>query len=201
MHDSILVETFKKWTSGLLSREARVSVFNHIRDIPYAIVPELNTPATGPVGLLTQNRGSCNPKHFLLKMFFEKLNLPVWYVTYPFQWHEFPLKYPDEIRKLAALLPPGHHLACKALIEGRWIVVDATWDLPLQKAGFPVEGAWDGIRDTQIAVKPLGEILHETLEERLTFLSEQRKSWSEKNVSCYDKFIPKFNRWLEELRS
>jgi hypothetical protein len=111
------------------------------------------------------------------------------------------LKYPEEIQKLASLLPPGHHLACKALIKDRWIIVDATWDLPLQKAGFPVEGAWDGIHDTKIAVNALDEIDHETLKERLEFLSEQKKTWSERDISCYAEFIQKFNHWLEQLRS
>jgi hypothetical protein len=35
------------------------------------------------------------------------------------------------------------------------VLVDATWDPPLAKAGFPVNMDWDGYSDTECAVKPL----------------------------------------------
>ena len=36
-----------------------------------------------------------------------------------------------------------------------WILVDATWDRPLVKAGFPVNDHWDGYSEMRWAVKPL----------------------------------------------
>jgi hypothetical protein len=52
-------------------------------------------------------------------------------------------------------LPVAYHLACRVQLGCRWILVDATWDPPLAKAGFPVNDYWDGCAETRCAVKPL----------------------------------------------
>lgn len=37
----------------------------------------------------------------------------------------------------------------------RWVLVDATWDCPLGRAGFTVNDHWDGYLEMKCAVKPL----------------------------------------------
>jgi hypothetical protein len=60
-----------------------------------------------------------------------------------------------ELRKQAVRLLIAYHLACRVQIGCRWILVDATWDCPLGRAGFPVNDHWDGYSETRCAVKPL----------------------------------------------
>jgi hypothetical protein len=91
--------------------DARIIIFNQIRDIPYSVIPEINNPVDGPQGLLKRMKGSCMPKHFLLGRMFEMLRIPFQYVSHPFSWNLKPVAYPMELRKLAEVVPTGYHLA------------------------------------------------------------------------------------------
>jgi hypothetical protein len=86
---------------------------------------------------------------------YRRLGYEVVYATFPFLWNDPDLLYPPELRELATGLPVAHHLACQVRINNRWVLVDATWDLPLSRGGFPVNERWDGLADTLCAVKPL----------------------------------------------
>jgi len=200
MPDGIIPVQFSEWTAHLGPKEARISVYNHIRDIPYAIVPELRDPALGPAGMLELGKGSCIPKHFLLGMLFQKLGIPVKYCTYLYSWDDPRIKYPPDLRNIVKELPMGTHLACRAYIEGQWVLIDATWDSGLKKAGFPVNEAWDGVHPTKNAVRPTQEIIHETVEDRVKYTAEAKKSWTEAQARAYEKFPAVFNAWLEACR-
>ncbi len=196
----IILERFSAWTEGLNSQEARVAVFNQIRDIPYYLVPQMADPEEWAASILHNCKGSCSPKHYLLGILFGKLGIPIKYVTYPFKWLEQPIKYPAELKELAQGLPIGYHAACKAYINDKWVLVDATWDIALKKAGFPLNDHWDGVSDTLNAVMPLEEVIHKSLEERLNYVREKKKLFTEAEKATYAEFMEKFNAWLESLR-
>jgi hypothetical protein len=196
----ILTKKFEEWTEGLGPEEARISVFGHIRDIPYAIIPELRDPYRGPAGMLTVNKGSCQPKHFLLADFFRRLGIPVRYATYPFRWADAGINYPADMKKMVKGLPPAYHLACKARIGAGWALVDATWDLPLKKAGMRVNDNWDGMSDTINAVVPIEEALHDTIGDRVSYEATGKASYTGEERALYAEFIDKLNRWLDSLR-
>jgi transglutaminase-like putative cysteine protease len=145
-----------EWTRGKDPRGARVAIFERIRDIPYAVVPELVDPE-GYVDILLVNRGSCTPKHLLLCEMYRRLGLTVLYVVYPFRWDELEVEYSPRLRRLAEAVPMRYHLACKVEIEDRLILVDATVDPGLVKLGLHVNKAWDGLSDTQLPIEPHGE--------------------------------------------
>ena len=195
----ILVK-FNELTRSLDPREARIAVYKFIRDIPYAIIPELRDPQKGPVGILNLNKGSCQPKHYLLGMLFAKLDIPLQYVSYPFKWGIQKIAFPEDLKKIVKELPPAYHLACKAYIDKKWILVDATNDLPLKKANFPVTEQWDGQSDTVNAVEPFEEIIHGSLMERVSYEAQQKGFYSEKDKAVYAQFLEKFNPWLESVR-
>lgn len=201
MPEDIILKTFAEWTTNLSPKEARISIYNHIRDIPYAIVAELRDPATGPSGMLNLRKGSCVPKHFLLGMLLEKLNIPVRYVTSLFSWDDPRVKYPAELRSVVKLLPIGTHLTCQAFIEGLWVLLDATWDNKLKKCGFPVNENWDGVSPTKNAVQPVKEIIHDSVEDRVRYASEFRKTWTDDQIQAYDKFPQILNAWLDSCRA
>lgn len=201
MAQDIIDKIFDKWTAGLGPKEAKIAVFNRVRDIPYAIIPELRSPEAGPSGILEKNRGSCQPKHWLLAILFKKLNIPVKYATYPFRWKDCGIKFPPQIGKIIKDPPVSYHLAVKALIEGRWILVDATYDPGLAKAGFPVNENWDGVSSVKNAVNPIEEIIHDTPEERVRYETEKKLRHTEKEKAASAEFIDKLNEWLESVRN
>jgi hypothetical protein len=154
---SLVSQTFSEWTDGLDTHESMISIFEHIRDIPYSLapVPGMHDPVQAPVHLLSHGSGNCAPKHYLLAEMYKKLNLNVVFATFPFVWNDPDIRYPPELRQLATRVPVAFHLACRVQIGCRWVLVDATWDRPLACAGFPVNEHWDGYAETKCAVKPL----------------------------------------------
>jgi hypothetical protein len=208
-----------------------IAIFEHIRDIPYSLAtdPGLNVPATAPGLLLKLGRGNCTPKHYLLATMYKKLNLSVIFATFPFLWNDPEIRYPSELRDLAALLPVAYHLACRVQIGCRWVLVDATWDRPLAKAGFPVNMHWDGYADTRCAVKPLrsatrtaycrtlknepcrdgsdadlapvdGEKDHWEGEDRARFYNEKVAVRSPDEIERTRRFYRGFEDWIVEVR-
>jgi hypothetical protein len=146
---------FQEWTKNLDTHDSMVSIFEHIRDISYSLSIPFTDSTTSPEQVLIAGKGSCGPKHYLLAEMFRKLNLSVVYATIAFSWNDPDLRYPPFLRQLAVNLPVAYHLACRVQLGCRWILVDATWDPPLAKAGFPVNDPWDGYSETRCAVKPL----------------------------------------------
>ncbi|MDO9549964.1 MAG: hypothetical protein Q7J03_03230 [Methanoregula sp.] len=226
----LVLSAFHAWTQGLDTRESMCSIFTHVRDIPYSLVVPVNNAKTPQEQILVAGKGSCAAKHYLLAEMFRNLNVTVVYATFPFLWNDPDLDYPPQLRNLAATLSVAHHLACRVQIGGRWILVDATWDLPLAKAGFPVNEHWDGYSETKCAVKPLkspvrtafcrtttnepcrgkdeaainpvdGEKNHWEEEERDRYYSDRVSLRSSGEVERIRQFNREFSSWLETVRT
>lgn len=196
----IIERKFDEWTKDLSPEENRISIFEKIRDIPFAVVPEFFDFEKDPAGLLVQNRGFCVPKHYLLGKMYQKLEIPVRYYTYSFKWSDLDVDYPLSLRKLTEEIPVTYHLACKAFLNGRWVLVDATWDFPLKKTGFPVNERWDGRSDTRNAVKPLEEFAHESAGEREEAFKAKMRTYSLREKLILRRFSGGLNKWLESVR-
>jgi hypothetical protein len=188
----IVKSKFEEWTERKTPREARIAIFNRIRDIPYAVIPEIND-AKNYTRILLLNRGSCTPKHFLLCSMFQKLGLQVLYVIYRYNWSEFEEIFPPALRKLARKMPQCYHLACKVDIDGRLVLVDATLDPALARVGLPVNQAWDGASETILPISPTSdEEVYDPTEAK--FVQERQMN----NVSRT--FYNGLNAWMELLR-
>ncbi|MDO9325711.1 MAG: transglutaminase domain-containing protein [Methanoregula sp.] len=226
----LVLSTFHAWTQGLDTQASLCSIFSHIRDIPYSLVVPLNDSKKPQEQILLTGKGSCGSKHYLLAEMFRYMNIPVVYATFPFLWNDPDLDYPPDLRKLAATLPVAHHLACRVQIGCSWILVDATWDLPLAKAGFPVNEHWDGYSKTECAVKPLkspvrtafcrtatnepcrekdgtdlnpvdGEKDHWEESDRGRYYSEKISLRSSEELVRIRQFSREFSSWLETVRT
>ncbi len=187
----VIEEKFREWTEGKNAAEARVSIFERIRDIPYATIPEL-ADSKRYVEILNLGKGSCTPKHFLLCDMYQRLGMQVLYVVYPFRWDEVEIDYPPPLMSLARELPTSHHLACKVDIDGELILVDATVDPGLKKLGLHVNEEWDGVSNTVLPINPCGE-------EQIYHPSEASlmpAQYDEKSLAFYGEL----NRWLEVVR-
>ncbi len=95
----MIEEKFIQWTRGQGDLPARISIYSGVRDIPYAVVPELNS-AEKYVEILKYGKGSCMPKHFLLCNMYQRLGMLVLYAIYPFRWDEAGIDFPPRLKKL-----------------------------------------------------------------------------------------------------
>lgn len=226
---SLVDRKFAEWTKDLSSHESRVSIFAHIRDIPYSLTAPMHDIGTASENLLEQGRGSCSPKHYLLAEMFTRLNLDIVFATFAFSWNDPRFNYPPSLRILAASLPTAYHLACRVKIGCRWVLVDATWDLPLAKAGFPVNEHWDGLKDTKCAVRQFrspvrtafcrtlknepckspadivpetidGEKNHLDVRDRVRYIREKIALDSSRDEGQSSRFCREFSAWLEDVR-
>jgi len=192
--DTILDEKFRQWTAGKDAVQARISIFEHVRDIPYAVLPDL-IDAERYIDILRLGKGSCTPKHFLLGSMFERLGLLVLFAVYAFQWGERAElldDYPQQLKEMSREMPPSHHLACRVEINGKLVLVDATLDSPLIKADLPVNEYWDGFNDTELPMTPIGEEeLYHPVEAHL-----MQARYDSKSLAFYDEL----NTCLELVR-
>ncbi len=187
----MLNEKFQQWRQGKDTTQARINIYERIRDIPYAVIPQLND-AERYVEILKLGKGSCTPKHFLLCNMYQKLGLLVLYVVYPFRWDEANFDYPPRLRRLVKELPTSYHLACKVEIDEELILIDATLDSALRKTGLPVNTNWDGVSDTLLPMNPCGKgQLYHPSEAYL-----MQAQYDEKSLA----FFSEFNRFLEDMR-
>jgi hypothetical protein len=187
----VIEQEFNRWAEGKTAKEARVAIYERIRDIPYAVIPELIDGARY-VEILRLGKGSCTPKHMLLGDIYQRLGLLVLYATYPFRWDEFEIDYPPKLRKLAKAMPVSFHLALKVDIEGKLVLVDATVDRALEGLGLPVNRKWNGTSDTLLPIRPVGEEqLYHPLEAR-----NMERVVDEGSLTFYREL----NSWLEEVR-
>jgi hypothetical protein len=101
-------------------------------------------------------------------------------------------EYSERLEQMALALPVSRHLACKVEIDDRLVLVDATIDLPLQKAGFTVNAGWDGKSDMLLPVTPIGaEDWYYHSEGRLMRTSVAPQ---------FQAFYPELNRFLDQMR-
>ena len=188
---TIIDERLRQWTGGKDPLHARISIYEKIRDIPYAVIPELNS-AEKYHEILTLEKGSCTPKHLLLCNMYQRLGMMVLFAVYPFRWDEFEIDYPPQLRRLARQLTTSYHLACRIEIGSELVLVDATADLPLEKLGITVNKTWDGISNTSLPVTPCGEeALYHPAEAKLTQTQYDKKALT---------FYEKLNQWLAKQR-
>lgn len=123
-----------------------VELYKKVQRVPYYCLDKRD-----PDLLLKKNKGSCSEKHLYLGKEFQKLGIPVKYLLIEFDWRDLPI--PQEIIKKKDS-PIGWHLALKIRPDKKWILVDATWDTKLKKAGFPVTEKWQGKTNTKFAFLP-----------------------------------------------
>ena len=200
MDKNIIDINFDNWTRDRTDEEKIVNIFSEVQRVPYKIIPALANYKTGPEGLLLRGKGSCEPKHFLLGLFYERLGLKVEYVTHAFHWSHLKIDYPDEIKKITLKMPEEYHLCLRVRCKEKNIIVDATWDKDLEKIGVPITKYWNLQEDTHCGVLSLRETIHQTQKERDEFVSNKRKTLTPEEKKDSTSFIIAFNKWLDEIR-
>lgn len=158
-----------------------IELFNSIRDIPYKIPLSLKDKCV-----------DCDKKHQKLSLLLSDAGLKVRFRVCIFLWSD--LAIPKHILAIPHR-EQCEHLYLEALVEGHWIVLDATWDIGLQKI-LPVN-IWDGKSNTELAVKPVQ--IYEVGEHIRLSHTETNENFV-KDIEESGKFYDEFNKWLETER-
>ena len=154
MNTAIKKQIIQKWTNEQPSNQKIITLFEKVRDIPYGDIGSRD-----PVDVYRQNKGTCSGKHELLRELYQQLGIQVKDYLVMHRFKEMPVKFPNHIQNIlnrSDILDP--HNFFKILVDKNCVIVDATWNKPLKKLGFPVNENWDGKTDMQIAVVPEGKI-------------------------------------------
>jgi Transglutaminase-like superfamily len=172
---------------------ARVSLFEHVRDIPYRY------PASrDPAEVLRQRAGSCSGKHYLLGDLYRLQGLKVRNMICRHRFNESPLPFPAAMQ---ALLVKNEivdlHDYLQVQIDGEWVEIDATWELALRDFGFPVTDDWDGRRPMLLSVVVDEEFVVEAdparrKEEMLSKLTPRQRQLRKQ-------FLESLASWVQDL--
>ena len=186
----IIEQKIKQLTNGLPADKASKKIFEYIRDRPYHLVPLSNASQ-----LIKNGFGDCRGKHDLLAKMFSVLKIPVKHFHMEFDWRNSPL--PKQI--ISKLKPVGFiwpHYSLKALIDDKWIIVDATWDSALKKAGFPVNKWGKNMIFITKNVRNAKEI--SGLKEHIKYFLDVYRGFKKMNDAFI--FAEALNSYLEKIR-
>lgn len=136
MRHELVMEILGKWApDGSLA-----GVFERVRDIPYGVIGTRD-----PEQVYLRNIGTCSGKNFLFFELASALGFEARHFVCSHSFRAFPVKLPPHLKKMLDeqdIL--DYHNFVKVLVDGRWLTVDVTWDMPLKKYGFPVNDNLDG---------------------------------------------------------
>ena len=147
-----------------------VAAFHAVRRMTYA-----STGSRDPADLVRNGRGACTAKHLLLRELLASLDVPCRVETVsgyfgrglPADAPGMPAELRDMIRDGGV---PDYHNIVQARLDGREVLLDATWHDAMIPAGFPVNQDWDGRGDTRLAIT--GERLGRETEDPVRMKSE-----------------------------
>lgn len=126
---------------GLGPRERRIAAFKVVQDIPY----KLTTWTGDPDSLFSLGRGDCRHKANGLLRLLKVWKMEARPIQVLFDWASLPI--PAEI--MSNLVETrGVHDSVEVKIDGKFVLMDPTWDRPLGSVGFPVLSKWDGVSPT-----------------------------------------------------
>ncbi len=165
-----------------------VGFFEWVRNMPFEVRLGQKGYLVGLNHILSNKRGSCSSKHYLLGILYERMGLNVVYSVYPFFWRDQDIEFPAPLKKLADKMPMCFHLN----ISANNFLFDATWDPPLAKAGFTVNEITNMRNGVIVCDEPT---VYPNMWQRV---STQKESWT-KNNTRWD-FYNQLNDWLDSLR-
>jgi hypothetical protein len=144
-------------------------------------------------------RGSCSAKHYLLGEQIESLGIEVSYLTFPFNWADLEIDYPNDLKTLLPKLPLQFHLCLGVNLGNQSCLLDATWDQALGKHGFRVnEMDFLPCHQTLGVVPTEKPIVSQTAEERWNYILSLKKTMARNEA--VQPFYEGLNSWLQSLR-
>jgi hypothetical protein len=158
-----------------------IEAFKTVRDVPYRI----------PVSL-GEKDVCCSGKHKILKDLFIEQGFEVRYRVCSFLWSSIDL--PSEVSNIPHD-DLSSHVWLDVLVDGKWVIVDATWDIGIRNI-FQVN-EWDGKSNTEPAVKPI-EVF--SPQKSADIMNNESNEDILNDLKVNGEFYKAFNVWLEEQR-
>jgi transglutaminase-like putative cysteine protease len=193
MGNDIIRERFNEWTRGRDPVQARVVLFECVRDIPYCY------PASrDPVEVLQQGAGSCSGKHYLLGEMYRLLGLRVRHMICTHRFNESPIVFPPPMQELLRKNEiVDLHDYLQIALDEQWVDIDATWQRELREYGFPVNEDWDGKSAMPLSVVSEDVAVAERDPERLK--EELLSKLTPRQRTLRKQFLEALSGWVKEL--
>ncbi len=174
------------------TRERRIAAFRTVQNIPY----KLTAWKGDPDSLFNLGRGDCRHKSAGLLGILRAWKIEARAVQVPFDWADLPI--PTKV--LEPLLETrGIHDSVEAKIDGRFVLVDATWDSALASVGFPVMTDWDGASPTPAITANATTIVRPgDLKPGADIFAKFGIKWPQRDRTLA--FNRAFNAWTDEVR-
>ena len=171
------------------------SAFALVRDMHYQ-----RASSRRPESIITEWRGTCSGKHYLLDRIFREMGLDsrVVMCTHRFT-RDNTGHFPDDLRQLVAREPaPDVHTYIRLKSPGGWMTVDATWPSSAEPLGMPVNRAFQPGEDMTIACDPIDTSEVPAGEDPQTFKEQLIAEFCGHSSKLRDDFIEGMSRWLSE---
>lgn len=162
-----------------------------VQEVPYKRIGSLKVS-----DMLKAGQGSCTPKHVFFAQCLAELGIPSKFLQIPFYYKNLNIEYPVGHEKIVEDTPISYHTALKIQLEGKWYVIDVTWDPQLR--GFPMTKDWDGESDMKLAVVPEEIIEIECAPDE--FKKATGKIYSDEEKLKRKAFYKLFDQILEKAR-
>jgi protein arginine N-methyltransferase 1 len=192
MQDDLIQKELNKWTKNLDQEQSLKKVFEKIRDIPYHVEPQFIDPRENPLRILEADAADGISKNYLLGLMLEKLGIPIKYYSYAFKWDNPTLILPTDLKETGKKMPLMYYCGIKVQLNGKWRLFDASWDLPLEKAGFSMKEKPDDL---------LGLNSHENAQECVEHIKKKWQELSEADIETLKKYSSQINSWFDLIRS
>lgn len=178
---------------GLSPVEQRIAAFDLVRRFPYRLS---RWDPSQPDGLFALGAGDCRHKAAALRRLFRIWGYPAEPVQVVFDWRDLPI--PESILALLGETRSFHD-SVEVGLDGRSVIVEATWDPFLGTQGFPVLSAWDGRGATLQVTKAVTEVIRPgTYASSGEVFKRYGIAWpNRKKTLAFNRAL---NAWLDGLR-
>lgn len=194
MESNLRKEIISEWADDLSIEKQIIVLFEKVRDIPYGEIGSRD-----PYDVYKNNKGTCSGKHELLKELYQELGIKTKDFIAMHRFKDLKVDFPDNIKEIlyrSDIVDP--HNFFKINSNSKWITIDITWDMPLNKFGFPVNKNWDGKSDMKICVVPINVI--ET-KNPIEFKKQEIAKLSDKTQEDRKLFLKELTKWADTLRN
>ena len=181
---------------SLLSSGSKLTpedVFALVRDMPYQ-----RASSRGPEAIVSEWRGTCSGKHYLLKSLFEDLDLDarVMMCTHLFT-EQNTAHFPESLRALVSQAPiPDVHTFIRIGTSTEQMDVDATWPLYTRRLGMAVNDHFQMGINMRVACDPIETFDVPDGMDAQTFKEELIEKHCASHTERRDRFIEGMSAWL-----
>lgn len=195
MSNKIFTDLLEKITFGISNKEDKiVKIYNYVQNVPWR-----NINSREAMDIINNNAGTCSGKHKLLQQLYTLMDIEVVELICEHRFIDLSLDLPFQLSSFLTThsFIDYHNFIKIKNTNNEWIYVDATWDLPLAKLGFPVTINWDGNSNTLLGVNPINIV---EVEDSVKFKQDKINKMEISQVENRTKFILMLSDYLDNYR-